>query len=296
MEKIILWFLIINFIFVICYGIYRAYIKQEIGVIFFHLFLPGLSLLIYFLPHWIQKFVGIENYDRESLVKRYKIEKSLERPDIKTELDVVPVEDAMAVSKNSEKRSLLLNQLKKDIHSNYKELMAAENDKDSESVHYVAAAKMEVYRIQQKKWVKVFKEYENNPESISHYIKTVNALKDFIDSNLMSIKEKELYQKSYCQLIENQMEKKESFISDEQFEAYLIYLADLKKYEKAEKFWKSNRDKVRSETCYMKIMEMFYEMRSEEKFKNCIKELQADAEIRLSADGLDKLRYWLKEE
>ncbi len=295
MENVIWLFLIIHLICVVFCAVHRAHKKQNMGVVLFFIFLPGLGFLIYFLPHWIQKLIGIEQYDRESLVKRLHIEKSQERPDMKTELDVVPVEDAMAVSENVEKRSLLLNQLKKDIYSNYKELMAAENDRDSESAHYVAAAKMEVYRTQQKQWIQIFKKYEKNPKSAPQYIKVLDTLKDFIDSNLMSVKEQEMYKKRYCDLIEGK-DMQEVVISDEQYTAYLIYLTDLKKYEKAEDFWNKSRDYVRNEICYMRMMEMFYEVRAEAKFKKCIKDLQTDATIRLSSNGLEKLRYWLKKE
>ena len=44
----------------------------------------------------------------------------------------------------------------------------------------------------------------------------------------------------------------------------------------------------------MKMLTMFYAQRDKAQFDQCIRELQADAGVRLSASGLDSLRYWLE--
>ena len=150
MAKWLILFLLANLMGTVAYALYRAKRKESIGLVLFFLFLPGLGFVFYFAPQWIQKTFLKQHYDRDSLVKRLAIPKNTEQVDVERELNVVPVKDAMAVSDNFQKRSLLLNQLRKDIHSNYRELLAAEADKDSESAHYVAAAKMEVYAARQK--------------------------------------------------------------------------------------------------------------------------------------------------
>ena len=296
MEKGVLFILSVNLLGTLLVGRDRVHKRQSLAILLFFIFLPILGFLIYFIPHKVKEWMGIENYDRESLVKRFEIGKSAEHPDIERELNVVPIEDAMAISQNTEKRSLLLNQLKKDIHSNYKEIMAAKNDKDSESAHYVAAAKMEVYRVQQKKWTKTLNEYEENPKSPTNYTVVIKALKDFINSDLMSAKEQEMYKRKYCELIKNQSSVQETLITDEDYTVYLSYLIDLKCYDEADKFWNKHKRHVENETAYMKMMEMFFDIKSEDKFNNCVKELQENATIRLSANGLEALRYWLKKE
>lgn len=293
MEAWLVLFLGINIVLTILYGFHKFRKKQNAGLILLFLFLPILGFIIYLIPHMVQNKSGKEYYDRESLVKRFEIEKSLERPDMEMELNVVPIEDAMAVSKNVEKRSLLLNQLKKDIYSNYKELIAAENDKDSESAHYVAAAKMEVYRSQQKQWMKILKEYEENPESIKHYTAVMYELRNFIDSRLMSNREQNMYKKKYCDLMEGQLSIEKSNVFTEGYVPYLTYLIELEQYEKAEKFWEEKKVYLKNETCYMKMMEMYYKTRDKQKFTDCMRELQADSQIRLSAEGLNNIRYWL---
>lgn len=135
MAKWLILFLLANLMGTVAYAWYRAKRKESIGLVLFFLFLPGLGFVFYFAPQWIQKTFLKQHYDRDSLVKRLAIPQNAELVDVERELNVVPVKDAMAVSDNFQKRSLLLNQLRKDIHSNYRELLAAEADEDSESAH-----------------------------------------------------------------------------------------------------------------------------------------------------------------
>ena len=100
--------------------------------------LPVLGEIIYFLPQLLLCIAKSGNYDRESLVKRLEVEQEHVMPELKKELNVIPISDAMAVSSNVEKRTLLLDQLKKNIFTNYKTILIAGTDSDSESVHYVA--------------------------------------------------------------------------------------------------------------------------------------------------------------
>lgn len=289
-------FLILNFICAALYGVVKLVKKEEAGIVVFFVFLPGLGFVIYFLPRFLQQLLFEGNYDRESLVRRLEISRTAEHPDMKSELGVVPVEDAMAVSDDSEKRELILNQLKKDINENYKTLLAAENDSDSESVHYVAAAKMEVYRIQQQKWIESCRVYEEDPQNGENYRAACTSLQNLIEGRILSAREQELYKRKYCKLIEGQERIEKGMVSKGDYETYLLYLVELGQFDVAEGFWDRERDKVRSEKCYMKMMELFYQKREHEKFKKCMEELRQDRQVRLSTQGLSGLRYWMQKE
>ena len=132
-------------------------------------------------------------YDRENLVKRLEIEQERVMPAVEKELNVIPIEDAMVISSNVEKRALLLEQLKKDINANYKVILPAGSDSDSESAHYVAAARMEVYRRKQVILAAKKKEWEkerDNPDKLKAYL---NEIEDALDSNRLADKEEDIY-------------------------------------------------------------------------------------------------------
>lgn len=262
----------------------------------FFICLPGLGYLIYYVPRILEKVIYEYKYDRESLVRRFDFERSQERPYLEGELNVVPIEDAMAISNNTEKRTLLLYQLKKDMFNNYRSLLAAENDEDSESAHYIAAAKMEVYRMHQHRWNDVLRRYQEDYNSISGFHEVMEILEELIESEVLSLKEQKLYKKRYCEILESQMESNEEIIQTKEYKAYINYLIEDKSYEKAEKFWSDNHEAAKCEESYMMILKMYFECNDKEKFYKCIHVLEEDKSVKLSADGLEKLRYWISKE
>lgn len=293
---ILIILLVVNLIASIVYVFVKISRKESIGVVFFFIFLPVMGFAIYFLPGLLSRSFGDEKYDRDSLTHRNDVARIIEHPDMEEELNVVPVEDAMAINENKEKRALLLRQLKKDINENYRVLLAAENDEDSESVHYVAATKMEVYNTLHKRWLEGYKAYEKDKTEGQNYRNACDALKKLIESQVLSGRELKMYKSKYCGLIEEQEQVDKSAICNTDYETYLICLVELGRFDDAEQLWGEKREFVKSENSYMKMTEMYYQRKEKEKFSNCIAELKKDRQVRLSAQGLERLRYWMQRE
>ena len=296
MEWLWIILLIGNFIFAMAYAIVMRVQGKGAGAAVFFLFLPILGIVIYFLPFFLSHFFEKEKYDRDSLVHRKSIARMAEHPNIEEELDLVPMEDAMAINENREKRELLLRQLKKDTGGSYKALLAAEKDEDSETVHYVAAAKMEIYRRLHQEWQDNLKQYDDDRKNAEKFRNVSMALKRLIESRVLSGKEKKMYQKRYCSLMEQQVNIYENALLEEDYETWLIYLIELGRFLEAQKLWDEKRDRVKSEDSYMKMAEMFYQEKEKRKFHECIGELKKDRQISLTAQGLEQLRYWMQKE
>lgn len=286
----------INLIFAVLYAVRRIWKRENPCLALFFLFLPWVGIVLYFLPRWLQKLFLKEHYDRDSLVKRLNIEKNAEHVDLSRELNVVPVKDAMAVSDNFQKRALLLNQLRKDIRGNYRELLAAGEDRDSESAHYVAAAKMEVYGMQQREWVQAMHTYEADPKNAEKFHTMLAVLESFLSSGLLSLREEQIYKRKYCEFVEVQLKTEQIQIFEQEMMVCLEYLIDLEEFVRATQMWEARGQTLHSEECYMKVMEMFYRLRDKARFDACIQQLRADSAVKLSAPGLEKLRYWLERE
>jgi len=205
--------------------------------------------------------LGAPRYDRDSLVQRFRIDRLAEHPNVREELNVVPVKDAMAVSGNAEKRALLLRQLKKDLNGNCRLLLAAENDEDSESAYYAAAAKMEVCRLRQRRWLERRGAYERDPSDPENYHAACAALAEMLDGGVLSPREQAACRKRYCALVEERIGLEERQISQEEYEAYLACLVELGRDADAERLWRERPERVKSEACYMKMMELFYRAR-----------------------------------
>lgn len=289
----LIWILAANFALAALYVIIRRPRGESAGMAVYFIFLPVLGFLIYFLPKLLQMFLEKIGVDREAiLIRAFEIDLQPEHPDVREALNVVPVEDAMAVSGNAEKRDLLIKQLKKDLKEHYRVLLAAERDKDSESVHYAAVAKMEIYRLHQTRWLECRRDYAQDPGDPEKYHAACQVLAEMLASGILSSREQSAYQKRLCGLVQKQLETDESAVAQEEYEEYLDSLAELGRCEEAERLWREHAGRMRSEAAYHSMLKMFYRMGDRQKFKELLDDLCQNRQVRLSPGGLEQLRYW----
>lgn len=291
----LIWFLVANFVLAALCAVIRGIRRKGILITVFFIFLPGLGFLIYYLPILLRAFLDRVGVDREAILTHaLEIERQPEHPDVREALNVVPVEDAMAVSGNTEKRALLLKQLQKNLKENYKILLAAEQDEDSESSHYIAAAKMEVYRLQQARWLECRRDYEQDPENPEKYHTACAVLVDMLESNVLSAREQNAYRRRLCDLVQEQIDAEESEVFQGEYEECLSSLVELGRHADAELFWQRYADRMRSEASYQEMLRMFYQTGERQKFENILEDLRKNRQVRLSPKGLEQLRYWTR--
>lgn len=289
----LIWFLAINFALAALYAVIKGIRREGVWTVIFFIFLPGLGFIIYYLPGLLQALLEKVGVDREAvLTHAFEIDRKPEHPDVREALNVVPVEDAMAVSGNTEKRTLLLKQLKKDLKENYRILLAAEKDEDSESAHYVAAAKMEIYRLQQARWLECRRDYEQEPDDPGKYHTACAALSEMLKSGVLSAREESACRKRLCDLVKGQIDAGENVVSLKEYEEYLSSLVELGRYADAELLWKECSDRIRSEAAYQDMLKMYYQAGDRQKFEAILGDLRKNRQIRLSPAGLGRLRYW----
>lgn len=289
----LIWLLAANFALAALYIVIKRIHREGAWMALFFLFLPGLGFLVYFLPGLLRSFLERVGIDREAVLTHiFEIDRQPEHPDVQEALNVVPVEDAMAVSGNTEKRELLLKQLQKNLQENYKILLAAEQDEDSESSHYVAAAKMEIYRLQQTRWLECRRDYEQEPDNPEKYHMACDALTEMLKSDVLSAREQSAYRKRLCELVQKQIDAREDEVSLREYEEYLSSLVDLGRYADAELLWHRHADRMRSEAAYQNMLKMFYQTKERQKFEELLEDLRKNKQVRLSAKGLEQLRYW----
>lgn len=286
-------FLVVNLALSALYAAVSGIRHEDMGMALFFVFLPGLGFLLYFLPGLLRAFLKNAGVDREAvLTHAFEIERQPEHPDVREALNLVPVEDAMAVSGNAEKRALLLAQLKKDLKENYRVLLAAAQDEDSETVHYVSAAKMEIYRLQQTRWLECRRDYERDPEDPEIYHEACDALLEMLSSGVLSKREQSAYRKRLCALVQGQIDSRESEVSLDEYEGYLDALIELGQYAQAELLWQGHSDRLQSEAAYHDMLKMFYQMGERKEFESVLDELRKNRQVRLSPRGLERVRYW----
>ena len=289
----LVWFLTANLVLALLYALIKWIRREGSGAALFFIFLPGLGFLIYFLPQLLHAFLEGIGVDREAiLIRAFEVEMQPEHPDVREALNVVPVEDAMAISSTAEKRALLLKQLKKSIKENYRILLAAERDADSESAHYAAVAKTEIYRLHQTRWLECRRDYEGAPGDPEKYHTACEVLTEMLASGVLSAREQSSYNKRLCELVQRQLDTGENEVSQKEYEGYLNALVELGRDEDAERFWQKYADRMRSEEAYQDMLRMFYRAGERQKFEAVLADLRKNRQVRLSPKGLEQLRYW----
>lgn len=289
----LLGFVVVNTILAVIYAVVKGAKRGSIGMAIFFVFMPGFGFAIYFIPVLMRRFSERVGVNREAvLTHAFDIERLPEHPDLRQALNVVPVEDAMAVAGNAEKRALLLDQLKKNLEENYKILMAAQEDDDSESAHYVAAAKMEIYRLHQARWLEARRDYEQDPDDPLIYHTACGVLKDMLASGVLSPREQQSYLKRLSELVRHRIDAAEDEVTQSEFEAYLNALVELGSYAEAELLWRNYADRMRSETTYQDMLKLYYQKGNRQKFESILEDLRHNRQVRLSSSGLEQLRYW----
>lgn len=292
MDTLILIILFINLISAVLFFIWHlAHRQKKAWLALFFLILPVLGYIVYYLPAWIARIMGTGKYDRESLIRRLEIEKGVQKPQVAKELNIIPVEDAMAASTNLEKRLLLQEQLKKDIYKNYKVVLPAAQDEDSESAHYVAAAKMEAYRYMHERMKEKIDRFAEHPEQQDAFCDMLKVLNEYIQSDLLAEKEAGIYKKRYCEILETANQELKAQIDAPEWACYLSYLVGSGNYAQAEETYEKLEETQKDENVYFEMLDMYYFRKNKEKFYQCLDELKASS-VSLTAEGLKTLRYW----
>lgn len=289
--------LIINLLLVIIYLQANLNNKQKLLIGLFFVFLPIIGFAIYLVALLVIRIISSKLYDRLSLVHRYKFDDEVLTPDINKELNIIPISDAMVISNNVEKRKLLLEQLKKDIYNNYKNILIASNDSDSETAHYVASAKMEIYNKLNINLQSVMESYEKESSKLSNVYDVLIAFIDIIDSKLLSVNESNIYKTKYCNIIENEFMSDDIEIDEEKvsyFDKFIEYLVHLEDYDFVIPAFSKIPEEYKNENMYIQILKMYYSKNQKDNFKMTL-DILCNSSLALSNEGVGIIRFWLSE-
>lgn len=290
MEQVILVALGINVILSAFFAFCSRKKGKRIWLTLFFLVLPYVGFLLCFIPEWIVSISEKTTFNREIFVKKEQVDQIQKLPDVNKELNIIPIEDAMAVGSNGEKRDLLLAQMKKGMEVNYKVILPA--GVDSESAHYVATARMEINRQKHGKLMELQRIVKKNPTDITALHAYLNELAEYVEIGVLEAKEADIYREEYCTYFMKLHRLDTDGISATEIARYLQSLIFINETEEAEDLWKVCPEDKRNEVSYKVMLNMYYDKRDKAKFFKCLKELE-ESEVSLSPEGLMLLRFWI---
>ncbi|MEI6603007.1 MAG: hypothetical protein WCL54_05930 [Clostridia bacterium] len=292
---LLIFVLIINLIATIIFVILEKKNKNNHVFLFAVMFLltPIFGLLIYILPHLMFKITHKRNiYDPRDLLTLQMNEKYVSRPLVDEELDIVPFEEAMAVGTTDEKRSLLLDVLKRDMLRSSKIAKSALNDKDSETSHYAAAATMEIYRKLKINVQEIETKFLADKTDQTLRREFLDALYEYIASDVLSRRDYLINATKFVQLFNETRNTNEEVLQCKDYLRQVDFLLELNNPYNAETVAKKAKQLFYNEDVYLKLMEVFFKVKNQTEFLKVFEELKK-ANISLSNHGLETIRFWI---
>ena len=173
--------------------------------------LPGFGL-IFFLLTWL---FGKIARDTENIVESY--EKSIKEEgyveyvkeiDLEKEINIIPVQDSLSLGSFKDRRTNLIDLLKKDYSKHIAVLQKAIKNEDTETSHYAGAALMEIKKQFDLMLHSANQKFEANKNDISSAIEYIEVIKKYLNSNLPDEVDSREYYLNLSFLLEKLLSKK----------------------------------------------------------------------------------------
>lgn len=249
----------------------------------------GLYLLTGFL---INYFIQKRNIDLSYVSFSQKREKLILPPNQETEMNYVPIRDAIAVSDTASLRKLVFDTILSDAKKKLSSVAVAMNSNDTESSHYAATLIMDAlaeFRPAAQEMVEKTKKF---PEDVEMNLLTFDFIYEFLSLNIMT----DIEQRTYIYILDEVAEILFTHNLWYITAAHYLKLSDLfisvKDYSMAEK-WCLRAEKYRPDMLdtYKAKLHLLYSKHNYKDFLNCLSQLKK-SEITVDDEIMDLYRIY----
>jgi len=209
------------------------------------------------------------------------------------EKNMIPLEEAIAITEKQDLRTLMMNVVSSDIKNSLSSITLALNSEDTETAHYAASVLQDALNDFR---TMVDKEYKDILEDAPDKYERCSHLIDYMDQVLSQKVFIEMEQRSYVGIMEAVGEilymGEPDGITSVQFEAISLRLLGIEDFEKCEKWCERARihcpSALSSYTCQLKL---FFSMNRRDAFFRVIDELKASP-IVIDRETLELIRVF----
>lgn len=288
MFKALMIYYIISIIYLLFQ--YRKDRKNIVIKLLIIIFGPFIGLIIlYFMFHNIENdkdiipdgLIEVDNEESEILRK----------VDVEKETSIVPMKDALLLNNNQTKRKMLMDILKNDSFGHIEILQTALKNDDTETSHYAATAIQDIIGKLHNSIHQMEFQLEKNPNDLTILTSFAQVIKQYLNIGFLDERSEKQYLYRYSQilgrLIEIKPYEKEHYIEKINCD---LQLGDLETAEVFTQIFLQNCSN--EEEAFFMAMKLYYILKDQLKFKEILQSLKGSP-VRLSPQGLNKLRFWL---
>ena len=219
---------------------------------------PIIGPLFFLISHLIYMTIFRQEVDLEDVIFSKERVKTNAKADEERERNLVPLEEALAVSDKKNLRMLMLNVIRGDLQDSLESISLALNSEDSETSHYAASVlrdELNDFR------VKVQKIYTDIKEEKPEQTDSEEMLIDYMNRILCQKVFTEIEQAKFVNIMveaaESIYQKNASRMLPQRYEAVCLRLIEQKQFERAdlwcERLAKQFPDELVSYTCRLKL-------------------------------------------
>ena len=262
-EKVLLLIGIVNLVFAIIYFIVLV-IKKDLTraflMLLFMIICPVIAPM-FLLSSGIQRILfRNKDIDIENLSFRTDKLDMITEPDYEKEINIVPIEEALIISNNQEKRRVILDVLKADYEGSLEVISQGLENEDSETAHYVASVITDVksnfkLNVQQMK-----EKIEKEPELTETIPLVLNYIHNFLTKKVLSEIEEITYIEQYELMLKQLFDNNINLVTGEMFKNVIGHLLSIGRKDNAAS-WGERAMQYRSEDLdtYKGLLRLYYE-------------------------------------
>lgn len=219
---------------------------------------PIIGPLFFMISHLIYMTIFRQEVDLEDVIFSKERVKTNAKADEERERNLVPIEEALAVSDKKNLRMLMLNVIRGDLQDSLESISLALNSEDSETSHYAASVlrdELNDFR------VNVQKIYTDMKEEKPEHTDSEEMLIDYMNRILCQKVFTEIEQAKFVNIMvetaESIYQKNASRMLPQRYEAVCLRLIEQNQFEQAdlwcERLAKQFPDELVSYTCRLKL-------------------------------------------
>lgn len=219
---------------------------------------PIIGPLFFMISHLIYMTIFRQEVDLEDVIFSKERVKTNAKADEERERNLVPIEEALAVSDKKNMRMLMLNVIRGDLQDSLESISLALNSEDSETSHYAASVlrdELNDFR------VNVQKIYTDMKEEKPEHTDSEEMLIDYMNRILCQKVFTEIEQAKFVNIMvetaESIYQKNASRMLPQRYEAVCLRLIEQNQFEQAdlwcERLAKQFPDELVSYTCRLKL-------------------------------------------
>ena len=213
-------------------------------------------------------------------------------PDEITDLNTVPLEEALLVSDKSNMRRSLLNVLKSDFDNSLAAISAALESEDTETSHYAATVIMDVTAKFIKTTQSMQVEYDKQPDNTELASMYADYIYQFLETGILSEIEVKTYTHLYAQLIGSLYTHGRQEVKGQDYRRAVSLLMDQKESDEALMWAKRAVENLpQNLDAHLSLLKVYHETGQRERFLEALESLKA-SDIVLNKEAIDLVRFY----